>query len=406
MRKLNLKELELKLPKIDENYSKILLGGNTYADDAVFGGGCDLIKDKEIADIGWNGPLEHDNSLDLDVSIDGYEYNDGYQDEGQNGGNNTGVGSATVINFTPPASLLDGMNLNVNTLYIGTPAGQFTNQLEFILQSNSHIANLLAPVNNGQLGLIFNTDNLNSNTLAETNIYGYPSMDISFNASYITSEGWVAQPGGTTDGFDLSMITGAQGITEQMRQVLYLAHVIAHESFHANAWNVFMSHLAANGADPNNPLYSPTTTNQMLVDTVQELLTAGYSPEFVNIFGHVQPDVYGNEQFVLHLGLPAPFNPYGDTDYSHSLSHDYMVNNEQGVFDDIIEEALNDLLELQNIKNNMETWLQELQNNAQQYGDESNGDGGTPSGPNWPDLYQEQLEQYNQFMEQYGHLFD
>lgn len=406
MKKLNLKELELKLPRIDENYSKILLGGDSYADDAVFGGGCDLIRDKEIgqADIGWDAPLDYDNAYDLDISNDGYQDDGGYQDEGQNGGNSTGTGSGQIPTFTIPTTLLDGMNLNNNSLYIATPQGQFTDQLKFALESNSVIKNILSNVNLGQVALTITTQDLASNINAQTSHVNAPNYQITFNSDY-ANNGWTSNNGGgapTTDGFDMSFVYTLGGITEEMRETLFLVKTLLHESFHLRHWNNLMNALVLNGADPNDPA---NATNEQYGLAMQTLLSQGYSQDFVDMFGSGSLNAAGNYVFTPSWTLPVPFTNTPHTTMYQYLSHQYMIQHEEGVFNEAIWESIDDLLNLQDIKNNMESWIQELQNNAQQYGDESNPDGGTPSGPNWPALLEQQQSQYEDFMDKYGHLF-
>lgn len=85
MKKLNLKELELKLPKIDENYSKILLGGDSYGGEGEYGDRNDLQSGPtgplyDPGDFQIKPPMDYDNSHDLDVSVDGYNDFDGAND--------------------------------------------------------------------------------------------------------------------------------------------------------------------------------------------------------------------------------------------------------------------------------------------------------------------------------------
>ncbi|MFD2909761.1 hypothetical protein ACFSX9_13570 [Flavobacterium ardleyense] len=386
MKKLNLKELELKLPKIDENYSKILLGGSY--DDAY--GGYDL--KTPYFDLDPN-PLDYDNSLDLDVSHDGYQDDGSYQDEGQTGGNNTGSGSSTVPVFTVPATLLDGMNLSNNTLYINTPAGEFTDQLNFVLQSNSVIESVLKNVNLRQVALTIGLQNMSSGTGAATHDYLYPNYVINFNSNFAQQDGWQWAPSGTTDGFDLSFIANMGGITENMREVMYLTHVTLHESMHLKHYNNLANALEHIGADPSNMMANVTSDQLGLARGW--LLNNGYTQDFVDIFITTTPNASGNGSTFSHNQNAA------------AASHLFMEDSIeiQQVFNNAVFEVLEDMLQLQNTKNNMESWLQELQNNAQQYGDETNTDGSTPNGPNWPQLYQNQLDQYDLFIEQYGHLF-
>jgi|GEM_PF-2516909 len=398
MKKLNLKELESKLPKIGENFSKILIGGDSYGDID------DDFNNNQRS--GPTGPLydptDYETSplldYDIDISIDGFIENDD-QDDGHTG-SHSGYSTSSIIPFVKPSNWTDGMNLNNNSLYIGSIHDRIRQQLELILSSNATIRQNLAEVDAGHVALVMQLADL-TDAGAQTTPSTYPTFYIQFNSDFVTpNNGWHWVPNSTTDGFDLSLIASLGGITEPMRDVLYLAHVTMHESFHVNHWNDFLSMLVHHGADVNNP--TGTATNDTYLQTVQSLLSQGYNPAFVNIFGHIESGG-GNQTFNAHWDDPSP-----DPDFPNLasfLGHQYMQNNEQGEFEDCVLEMLSDLMEIQQTEENMRGWLEHLQNCAQQYGDESNPDGESPPGPNWPELYEQQQHAYDDFMQEYGWLF-
>jgi hypothetical protein len=338
MRKLNLKELELKLPKIDENYSKILLGGNTYADDAVFGGGCDLIKDKEIADIGWNGPLEHDNSLDLDVSIDGYEYNDGYQDEGQNDGETTEQNNNPSFNVTEylnnlPESFKNGVESGdffiSGGIELGDSNTRFVDQFYTIIESNSFIAQTIQYIRSLGIDLRFDInddfpDVSGEHALAHTQSYFSANViKISFNIDQMNpNDGW-------------------ENTAHDSSAIISLAETVIHELVHAKYAAEVMKiqqELTPPGVSPN-------------AEAIYNALVAEHSVAFAQMFIELNPST-GQYEYITNSEIR------NDREHAYMDTHDSdLLEQTKNELRDDIEELT---LHINNIQNNLQTAEQNL----------------------------------------------
>ena len=369
MKKLNLKELELKLPKIDENYSKILLGGDSYGlDDCAISCGEDPNNPKNLVDASAGGPLDYDNSYDLDISFDGINNYDGYQDEGQTQGNDN---SNTPNLITLPQSLSDGVDLNNFNIDLDLSNGNelFNSQLNGILTNNSVIGNLISLATQDYM-LRFEIGQLqpgsNSTTSTEwgiTNADSLPALGfqtIILDIDLVTALGTL----------DVNTIDNTQLNHNNLTPLESLVAIIAHESFHAYT-NIGYYNSRLNGNTPE--------------ESMNWMLANGFSQEIVDIYYSTITNANGLTEVVINTGNFA------------QNEHDYMASDSFTFVNDAIAEFQADQAQVVEIKNNMEAWVQELQNNAQQYGDES-ADGGT----NWISLYIQQQDILTSFIENYG----
>ena len=208
-RKLDLKELELQLPSIDSNETKIILGGNDYGDgngqfDMWYWGpnnGADAAHDNYQD----QGDLDHyyddNNGEDYHTpDLNGGHHDDGYTDPGN---------SQNVYN---------GINVDdYDNLVIDTGNPLFDQAIENLLESNSELASLLEELlADGSNDIKFSIGDLGEMspdgkyTMAETRPDDtYNNYEIIFNSHSFDDDGnYIFDGNGqSTDGSNLGDLT-------------------------------------------------------------------------------------------------------------------------------------------------------------------------------------------------------
>ena len=337
MKKINLENLELKLPKIDEKNSKILLGGNGYGEfEAYECHGQDLIcvggdgDDSEQIDDYSDGRYDLDVGLDDNFQdVDDYSYDDGYDTGDPNDGGNPATPITTegiLANF--PESFFDGISAdNPNIIFDfpnnpGTDA--FEQQLMMILQSSDLIEDLADQFVLGRSTIRFelvpiaNTvDPVTGNTLvtqAQTITEAYDVVDgeivIQFNSNLIGPDGWMPT-GGTPD--------------QSLANMQILANTIAHEILHANNFHIIQTNYAIHG----NPY-----------DTYNALIDQGYSVEYAQIWFDVTSDGMGGVNITW-------------ADDITEAEYNYFDDNNTALLNSIVDELASDMNALKNHLNNL-----------------------------------------------------
>ena len=138
-RKLDLKELELQLPPIDSNETKIILGGNDYDDNFInhfLDGGNDtqLPGDFKITEGPHSGGHHHTEQPDDDDDDDGRDYDDygdldhyfdDYQDAGGDDDSHEPPSGGTGSGFNIDLALTS-INNQVHDVYNGLTQAQLT----------------------------------------------------------------------------------------------------------------------------------------------------------------------------------------------------------------------------------------------------------------------------------------
>ena len=250
MKKINLEKLELKLPKIDEKNSKILLGGNGYGEfeayechgqDLICGGGDG--DDSEQIDDYSDGQYDLDVGLDDNFhDVDDYSYDqDG--DVGDNG--NSGNGSSTIsqaaiiANF--PESFFNGANLAEYPIGFDvtlTSADIFqttelTEQIMVVLETNNVIAQYLNEIAQRGIYLSFLIGDVDENSSGNTLATTVP--DFAQQTTTITLDFTDSNP---DDGW-----TGSSNADTPYES---LVHTILHEVYHARIAAIFQEAYSQN----------------------------------------------------------------------------------------------------------------------------------------------------------------
>ena len=377
MKKLNLKELELKLPRIDESYSKILLGGDSYADDAVFGGGCDVIRDKEIgqADIGWDAPLDYDNAYDLDVSIDGLNsYDDGSSGDEQGSSSSGGVTSYAGGSFynNLPQAFTNGVDLADYPISGGMNLGDFNTtfieQFKTILETNNVIANALNYIKSVGVNLDFSIDQIINNIPGQdTNAHTEPhfntnSISITFNIDQMNpDDGWEDDSHGSN-------------ATES------LVETILHEILHAKH--------AAQAMDIKNQLVA---SGQFTIENYYNAMANAYTSSFAE----------------MYINFDSSTNAYSyvtDGETRNNLEHAYMNANESQLLEDAKNEFNDDIVELQNYVYSLEAMIQQAEQNLGSGVDPTSGVNG-PTNQQLQQQYNNLVSELNDLLQNFGWLF-
>ena len=266
-KKLDLKELELQLPPIDSNETKIILGGNDYDDNFInhfLDGGNDsqLPGDFRISEGPHSGDHHHTEQPDDDDDDDGRDYDDygdldhyfdDYQDAGGDDDSHEPPSGGTGSGFNIDLALTS-INNQVHDVYNGLTQAQLTqisldsdfaanpvfgHQLINALASNSVLASLLSPFTNGQSHLSFDirTDMPGDKAFTTADDPNHPNgVVISINQIVLDSLGWNLDSQSTNngDGVNLSLLNSQQD---------FIA-MLAHEFIHAQQSALFAKALA------------------------------------------------------------------------------------------------------------------------------------------------------------------
>ncbi|WP_312303967.1 hypothetical protein [Chryseobacterium sp.] len=384
-KKLNLKELELQLPAIETNETKIILGGNDY-EDGIFhlineegdtivhiidncvdgnpGGGNNVGGSQE-----GNNAGADDDQGDFDHYYD-YDYDDGYAD----GNVDYSQGPPTTSPFHTPTGLSNGMNLaqpNINMdplIDDGVQDATIMAQVQGILSSNSVIKGLLGFYNNGYFNLTIGSETIpNANGQSTGAITGFDSTSnwttvyIALNELGFNENGWQWDWTGLDNmGFDHS----------SLNTIEELVAILAHESIHAKHNADFLNALHENGMN--------------MSDTRNWMISQGYSTEYINAWFSV--DANGN----------VGFNPnHGDA------VHTYMQNHDQDIIQHAIDEFRTDMHQLQQTVDNLRqeadfAYKESLSSNPMGESDQSD----------WAEYYQTLQHQLNELLYDWGAFID
>lgn len=317
-KKLNLLELELKLPKIDEKNTKILLGGSSY--DGYDADTCNGIECGEgpnrsyPLDWGLQDPAEDDNNLDLDVSHDGsYDQDSSVDADGNSSGN-----SVEIPNFPAVLSsaLSDGVSMNnPNFALTAMLGGPIYSQILGIFESNSVLGNLLSGYTSAGHPVTITAGVLTDpQRFAEATVpnLGSNQLTITINSSLFNSNGWAADSTGLDNiGFDFSSSSPLEDLVGTM----------VHEVIHAQQYLEISNLLEQNNGD---------------LLAVRNALVAAHSEEYANNW--ITIDGNGNAQISI--------NPDG--------IHAEMNNPENhAMIQSAIDEFRQDMLEVKTLANNL-----------------------------------------------------
>ncbi len=329
-KRLNLEELELRLPAIDAKNSKILLGGSDY-DGAEDMDGCRFCNDLTSAKLGSAETQAHNDygdNFDLDASIDGYnDYGDANDVDGGNSSGGTGGTGTSGINI--PATLSDGFNLNNANLYINNDntSAAFSNQFNGILSSNSVIGNLFNTATQGGpsgYALIINFGDLSGigtgGVLGNTHsdLVSIMSQTITFDTSLISSLGMT----------DVEILDNAGVNHDPLTPLESLVAIIAHEAFHSYS-NV-------------GYILSRTNNSGSLIDARDWMLNNGYDPAVVNIYYNTS--IIGGVETVTVNSATA----------IEAIEHAYMSSSSFTLVNDAIAEFQSDQAQANVIKEQLE----------------------------------------------------
>jgi len=380
MKKLNLKELELRLPKIDENYSKILIGGDSYGEDygdrneLNSGPTGPLYDPTEVEPVPWE-PM----SWDVDTSLDGMAE----QDDQNDIGGPHGPGSGT--NIPPyqggdfrnnlPGPCKDGVDIIDYLIDGGMELGDFNTkfieQFYTILETNSVIADALNAIDNAGIDLNFHIGQIiNNNPGESTNAHtvgdwspGGNSVDITFNVDKMNpDDGW------TDD-------------SNNPNETLSLVETILHEILHAKHTALAMemrNQLIANNNFTMTSWYYQMTNQQ--------------SNQFAEMFVH----------------FDAPNNQYSyvtDTQTRNDLEHAYINANENQLLEDAKTELTADIAVLEQYVQNLEAQIQQAEANLGT-GVDPEGGGIGPTDADLQRIYNNLVSELWDIMQNYGWLFD
>ncbi|GEN73915.1 hypothetical protein [Chryseobacterium lathyri] len=253
-KKLNLKELELQLPAIETNETKIILGGNDY-EDGIFHlineDGDTIVYIVDSGDsapvggnnVGGNNANDDDNAGGDDNYVDQgdldhyYDYDgdgDGIEDNAGDGDNNIGENH----------NILDGLDLSeFSNLVIDTGNPAFDEQVKELITSNNELADLLEDLlANSNHQIKFEIADLGNDpvkyTLADTthdpdNPNG--SYIITFNSNSFDGNGnyIIDGTGLATDGTNLDNLSP----TEEL--VATIAHELLHVKYEEMVRNAY-----------------------------------------------------------------------------------------------------------------------------------------------------------------------
>ena len=309
-RKLDLKELELQLPSIDSNETKIILGGNDYGGDSVgnfdmwYWGGNNNGADAAHDNYQDQGDLDHY----YDVDGDGVEDNAGDGDDGNTDpGNNQNV--------------YDGINVeDYDNLIIDTGNPLFDQAIENLLESNSELASLLEELlADGSNEIKFSIGDLGEMspdgkyTLAETRPDDtYSNYEIIFNSHSFDADGNFIFDGNgqSTDGFNLADLTSEEEFA------VNVAHELLHVQYSEMIKDSY-DQMIANQGDLN--------------DVANDLL---------NQYGEDFRDAYmffdGNDWQWRDL------NDEAQQEINGQYIHEYMQEHDQDFLQSVLDEFRND----------------------------------------------------------------
>ena len=399
-RKLDLKELELQLPPIDSNETKIILGGNDYDDNFInhfLDGGNDtqLPGDFKITEGPHSGGHHHteqpdddddgrddfDDYGDLDHLYD-QDYDDGYPDGGHGTGTGTGWGSPTSIQFDAPLSILNGLSAQQiqNIDFSQIQNSNITNNISDLLCSNNGLASIVNDIVNSGLHLKFeikpmefgstqNTPGTPDNDIVWGNtLYNYNTgeVTITINSHAFDANGnwWPDKAGGVNishDGVDSTPFNALQDF----------AHTIAHEVIHAKYGMMW------NNAWENSDKSPQGMYNYMVSHS---------GNDFANIY--IVKDSNGDVHF-------RPNTEIG------TLEHNYMTNHDADTIKNIVTEFTNDLHDLQHTVDNIR---QNMHNAEAHFNDD--GEQNPPGGDWWKAFHEHLQGELHDIMQNWGQFVD
>lgn len=353
----SLAELAERMPVLDENLQRCLIGGgNGTLEDpytveeydqmvasGTWNGGYVDGWGYTFSDVTVTGSQGSSNNNDISGDVSGSTYNpnewggidSGFWNAftGNDSGSTDGSGywgygpSGDISGQIPPGygcggggggwygggidPLKDGVDIGNSKHFTLNTTGYnaFNSQLTKILKSNSVIKNLLGYSDKGIVHMTFGVNNLqapdNSVTLALTSYPSPESYHIDFNSNFIDSTGWNNPHSGIDNmGYDFSKARNAEE---------KLLITLAHEAQHANHFARYQETLRNNDNKPHLAAI--------------ELITQGYSEEFVDIFFEK------NENGIWE---------HETTDAIVSNMHDYMEKYNGPIIDAALEEYRRD----------------------------------------------------------------